>query len=125
MNANGKNLAAISDAEWVVMKVFWAEGARTANQVVAALEGRSSWKPKTIHTLISRLVQKHVLRAEKQGREHLFTPLVSQEECRLAESKSFLDRVFDGELKPFLVSFLENEKLSEGELKEIEKLVKA
>src|SRR5437867_11516605 len=66
----------ISDAEWIVMKVVWAHAPVTANQVVAALGGRTDWTPKTIHTLLRRLVKKGALASAKRGREPLFRPPV-------------------------------------------------
>ena len=46
----------ISDAEWVVMRVLWKKSPLTTNEVVAAVQPGSDWKPKTIHTLLNRLV---------------------------------------------------------------------
>ena len=43
-------------------------GARLGRSV-EALAGEASWKPKTIHTLVARLVQKGALLAEKAGRQ--------------------------------------------------------
>ncbi|HSI64067.1 MAG TPA: BlaI/MecI/CopY family transcriptional regulator, partial [Candidatus Saccharimonadia bacterium] len=51
-------IPSISDAEWVVMTEFWRLGEATAKQLVAALEGRQHWKPRTVQSLINRLVQK-------------------------------------------------------------------
>ena len=45
------------------------ELAQDRQQVVAALEGVTEWKPKTIHTLLLRLVGKGALAFEKEGRE--------------------------------------------------------
>ena len=56
-----RGLPRISDAELVVMKAVWEKAPVTANQVVEALERQKHWKPKTIHTLLSRLVQKRAL----------------------------------------------------------------
>jgi len=62
-------LPQISDAEWVVMKAVWERAPLTTNQVVEALDDRAHWKPKTIHTLLSRLVRKGALEFERKGRE--------------------------------------------------------
>src|ERR1041384_7203301 len=120
---NKNRPARISDAEWTVMKVVWQLETATAKQVVEALAGNASWKPKTIHTLLSRLVQKGVLATEKPAREYLFRPLVSEEECRLAASRSFMTRVFDGKIAPFLACFLADQKLSRKEIDEIRSIL--
>lgn len=113
----------ISEAEWVVMKVVWQLQTATSKQVVEALAGDADWKPKTIHTLLSRLVQKGALATEKPAREYLFRALVSEEECRLAASRSFIARVFDGQVAPFLACFLADQKLSRKEIEEIRSIL--
>jgi len=118
-----KPIPRISDAEWVVMKVVWDRGAATANQVVAELVEQTDWKPKTIQTLLSRLVQKGALQAEKQGREYLFQPRVSAEDCEHAAMRSFLGRFFDGDLAPFLARFVEREKLTPEEIEELKQIL--
>jgi BlaI family penicillinase repressor len=114
---------AISDAEWVVMQVVWKSGVATANQVVEALAAHMSWKPKTVHTLLRRLVQKGALAYEKKGREHHFRPVVDAAHCMHAASRSFLDRFFGGRVAPFLACLLERESLSRSELEELRHLL--
>ncbi len=113
----------ISDAEWAVMKAVWTLKTATARQVVEALAGEFAWKPKTIHTLLARLVQKGALAADRPGREYVFRPLFTEQACRLAASKSFLARVFEGEIAPFLACFLEQEKLSRKEIEELKNII--
>jgi BlaI family penicillinase repressor len=105
------------------MKAVWPRHPVTARDVVDALADETTWKPKTIHTLLSRLVQKGYLTTEKRGREYLFQPTVSEGECRRAASRSFLEKVFDGQIAPFLSCFLEHEQLSREELAELRDLL--
>jgi BlaI family penicillinase repressor len=113
----------ISDAEWTVMKVVWQLQGATAREIIDALRDTADWKPKTIHTLIARLTRKGALHAEKSGREYVFKPRVSERNCRMAASRSFLARVFDGEIAPFLACFLEHRKLSRKELSELKAIL--
>jgi BlaI family transcriptional regulator, penicillinase repressor len=122
-NRSQPELPAITDAELVVMKVVWRKPPVTANEVVAALEDRTEWKPKTIQTLLTRLVQKRALAYEKRGREYLFRPLIDIQDFGHAASRSFLRRVFDGEIAPFLACFLEREKLTPAEIRELRRLL--
>jgi BlaI family penicillinase repressor len=116
-------LPAISDAELVVMKIAWHRPPVTANQVVAALGNKTEWKPRTIQTLLTRLVRKGALAYEKQGREYLFRPLIAAEDFVHAASRSFLHRLFDGEIAPFVACFLEKEKLSREEINELRRIL--
>ncbi len=113
----------ISDAEWLVMKVLWDKGPQTTNQVVASLAGQAEWKPKTIHTLLSRLVRKGALVFQRQGREYLFEPRVSAEACEHDAMRSFLGRFFEGRLAPFLARFLQHEKLTPEEISELKRIL--
>ena len=115
-------LPKISDAEWVVMRVVWKGGPLTTNEVVNALD-ETHWKPKTIHTLLSRLVRKGALEFERKGREYLFRPLVDAEECEQAVAQSFLSRFFGGEIAPFLARFVESEKLKPSEIEELKRIL--
>jgi BlaI family penicillinase repressor len=124
-NRRTRALPQISDAELVVMKVVWQKAPVTANQVVEALERQKHWKPKTIHTLLRRLVQKGALDFDKKGREHHFRPLVDSADYTHAASRSFLSRFFDGEVAPFLACFLEREKLTREEIAELKRILDA
>ncbi|WP_289141812.1 BlaI/MecI/CopY family transcriptional regulator [uncultured Brevibacillus sp.] len=116
-------LPRISDSEWEIMKVIWAKSPATAADVIHALRDNKSWKEKTIKTLISRLLQKGILTYEQVNRVYYYTPTISEEECKRTERESFLQRVYGGALKPMLVHFLQEEKLSSQEIAELKKIL--
>ena len=113
----------ISDAEWTVMRVFWEREKATANEVIEALSHRSDWKPRTIQTLIRRLHQKGALTHEKSGREFIYHAAVEERACEQAASRTFLSRVFDGRLAPFLATFVESEQFSTEEIAELKRIL--
>jgi len=113
----------ISDAEWDIMRVAWQESPLTAADMIDRLSGSKSWKPKTVKTLIGRLVQKQALGFRKEGREYAYFPLVNEEDCVREAGRSFLDRIYGGSLKPMMVHFLESGKLSSEDIKELKALL--
>ena len=56
-----KDLPQISEAEYEVMKVVWKNAPINTNEITEMLLKTTSWSPKTIQTLIKRLVQKGAL----------------------------------------------------------------
>ena len=118
-----KQLPRISDAEWTVMKVLWERSPLPASDIIAQLEQREQWHPKTIKTLIGRLVGKGALGFTKDGKAYLYRPLVSETDCAGAASDAFLSRVFGGSLKPMLAHFVEKKRLSPDELKDLKRLL--
>ena len=116
-------IPAISDAEWLVMTEFWRLGEATAKDIVQALEGRQAWKPRTVQSLINRLVQKGALGFDHQGREYLYRPLVEEGRCVHEASRTFVDRVFGGKLAPLLACFLDRQECTPAELEEMRRLL--
>jgi BlaI family transcriptional regulator, penicillinase repressor len=119
-----KPIPKISDTEWEVMRVVWAHHPITAADVIAKLTAADpTWHPKTARTLLARLVEKKALDYEERGRVYVYEPRVSAEECIAAASGSFVERVFGGSLKPMLVHFIEQRRLTRKDLDELRALL--
>lgn len=112
----------ISDAEWEVMKIIWARPNITANEIVEKLEYKQ-WSPKTIRTLIKRLVEKEALNYVQEGKQYTYYPLIEEAECIKLETQSFMKRIYGGALQPMLVHFLKNEKLSKRDIEELKSIL--
>lgn len=120
-----KEIPQISDAEWRVMKVFWAsQTPLPSSAIIEALEVTTDWKPKTIHTLISRLVKKKALSVNTGSKTYLYFPEVTESDYKQAETKSFLQRVYNGSFKLMAVNFLKEARLSPEELEELEQILR-
>ena len=85
-------LPQISEAEFEVMKIVWKYAPISTNEITEKLLQTTSWSPKTIQTLIKRLVTKGVLTYEKQSRVFVYTPTVKENEYINQESNSFIKR---------------------------------
>lgn len=109
-------LPQISEAEFEVMKIVWKYAPISTNEITEKLLQTTSWSPKTIQTLIKRLVTKGVLTYEKQSRVFVYTPTVKENEYINQESNSFLNRYYDGDITAMVSSYMENDRLSEAEL---------
>ncbi|MCT4563916.1 MAG: BlaI/MecI/CopY family transcriptional regulator [Maledivibacter sp.] len=118
----GENIPRISDSEWQVMKVLWKKSPLTAAEIIDKLQPETKWNRKTIHTLISRLVKKQVLGIQKQN-PYIYYPLIEEKLCMKEETKSFLEKVYDGSLQLLMANFLRNEKLSKQEIQSLKKLL--
>ncbi|MDB5313541.1 MAG: blaI 3 [Gemmataceae bacterium] len=115
--------AHISDAEWQVMQVVWEREAATAAEVIAALTPSTSWRHRTIRTLLSRLVDKGVLAAEADGNRYLYRPLVTRGKCVREEGRSFLKKVFGGDAAELLVHFVRGAEIPPERIEELKRLL--
>ncbi len=119
-----KRIPRISETEWEVMQVIWGQGPITAAKVMEQLRKQDpEWHPKTVKTLLGRLVRKGALDYEEQGRAYLYRAVYPESECVAAVSESFLRRVFGGGLKPMLAHFIESRRLSPSEVKELRSIL--
>jgi len=109
----------ISDAEWEVMKALWASRDLTAGQIVEQVAAEQKWRPRTIKTLLSRLVKKGAVAVEADGRKFVYRAKVQRDAVIRRETKSFLSRVFDGAAAPAIVHFLDNAKLSPEDIQKL------
>ncbi|MEC5306449.1 BlaI/MecI/CopY family transcriptional regulator [Bacillus thuringiensis] len=118
-------LPKVSEAELEVMKVFWnTKPPLTAKDVIEQLEKQNDWSPKTIRTLLNRLVQKNAISCNQENkRMYTYTPLISQEDYLEEETQSFLKRFYGAALKPLLVNFIKEEKLSSEDIHELKQIL--
>lgn len=113
----------ISDSEWMVIKLIWERPGLTSTDIIQNLSPQTTWKPKTIHSLINRLVQKGAVGIDKNDSHFRFYPLVKKEDCIMEESKSFIKRVYDGSIDLMVANFIKNGEISENEIEDLRKLL--
>lgn len=118
-----KALPQISEAEFEVMKVVWKYAPIDTNEITDRLTKTTNWRPKTIQTLIKRLVTKGALTYEKQSRVFVYTPLIDEKEYIGQESRSFLKRYYDGDITAMVSSYMESDGLSETEIDALRSLL--
>ncbi len=113
----------ISEAEHQVMKIIWKDNPIMASDIINVLTKTTDWKPKTIKTLINRLLKKGAIGFEKSGREYNYYPLIEEADFVKTESRMFVKRLFGGSMKPMLVSMVENEDLTLEDIDELRKYI--
>lgn len=118
-----KEIPNISESEWEVMNVLWKMAPLTANDVISSLQEKTDWKPKTVRTLLDRLVHKNVIGVNKNQRVYTFFPLYSQDECQRAEAQSFIKRIYGGAFKSMLVQFVQEDSLSDEDIRELRSIL--
>lgn len=113
----------ISEAESIVMDVLWHRHPLSAEEVVAALAQTTDWQETTIKTLLNRLLKKHAVAAQRDGRRYLYRPLLERGDYVQAQSESLLKRLFDGRVAPLVAHFCERRRLSRRDIAELKRLI--
>jgi BlaI family penicillinase repressor len=99
----------ISEAESRIMDALWRRGALVVEDIIGEVAGPARWTDATVKSLIGRLLKKKAIQSSRRGGRTWYRPLVERDDYMLAESQSFLDRIFGGRLAPFVSHFAENE----------------
>ncbi len=92
------------------------------SRVLAELaEKELSWKKSTTYTILKRLCERGIF----QNVHGNVSSLISKEEFHALQSEKFIDETFDGSLPAFLAAFGSRKKLSEEEIRELQKVIDA
>ncbi len=118
-----KYVPTISEAESVVMEVLWRMSPLATEEIVTDLRNRQRWQEPTIKTLLNRLLKKRAIKADRDGRRYLYSPVLQREQWVSTESEGLLDRLFNGHLAPLVAHFSKQRKLKKSDIAELKRLI--
>lgn len=113
----------LTDAEWAIMKVVWENQPCAAGTVQEALQKSRDWAYSTVKTTMDRMVHKGLLATHAIRNLNLFTAKITEDEARQGELRRMLKRAFDGAFTPMMQFLMENDRLSQEEMKQLRKLI--
>ena len=113
---------ALSDTELKVMSVVWQrDGLVSAKDISSQIQSAHGYTRGAIYTLIHRLVDKGALVKEDPG--FMCRATVSKDDVRLDQTRSLIDRLFDGSADDLVVSLVANEDISDETIERLRRLI--
>ncbi len=109
------------DSEAKVMEIIWAKNPISAKDISLIASEKIGWNKNTTYTVIKKLEAKGFIRREDPG--FICTPLVSQSQAQKLEIASLVKKIFGGSRKALFSALLEDETLTEEEIRELRKLI--
>ena len=109
----------LNASEWNVLNCLWENHPRTVMQLVAYLEESVGWAKSTTITTLRRMEEKGLVHAGQAGRGKSYTPAVEREQAVIAETHSFLDRVYQGSVGLMMSAMAKRRELSANEVAEL------
>lgn len=112
----------ISDSELELMKIIWQKGGKAllADVMEQLSKQGNSWQNNTVITLLSRLVEKKLLKTSKIGRKNEYKAIISEEEYQTEQTKTLLDKLYEGKAKGLLLTLLQSDMLTEEDRQELQ-----
>src|SRR5437016_5417284 len=106
--------------ELEMMRIVWShDRGVTVRDVYEALRTRRPIAYTTVMTAMKTLEQKGYLKATQHERAYLYRPVRPKQQVIRGMVREFVDRVFNGSGRPLVVHLLEDEQLTEADLREI------
>lgn len=118
-----KNEISLSNSEWVIMECLWDKAPLTVTQIAKAMEDETGWAKSTTKTLISRMESKRYLRYEDGGKARQYYPAVERSDIVLAETETFLSRLYNGSLGMMVNTLVNQKNLSQREINELRSIL--
>ena len=113
----------VSDAELQLMKIIWAKGgtALYAEIMEELTATGNAWQKNTIITLLSRLVDKGLIKTNKIGRRNEYTAIVSQEDYQANQTQKLLDKLYAGNARGLVATLIQSDMLTSEDFEELKK----
>lgn len=119
-------IKSISKSELEVMKIIWDFGRAVQYADVAGkLEEKNyTWKKNTVLTFLTRLVEKNLLSVKKVGRKNEYYALVSENEYLERQTETFVEDIYEGDVKGLITNLVQNDLISPDELEDLQQFWK-
>src|SRR5215469_16138896 len=113
----------LTEAELRLMNVLWQRGPATVHQLLQALPRNPSLAYNSVLTTIRILEKKGYVKHIKDGRAHIYVPLVGQKEATRFEVRNLLSRFFKNSHELLVLNILEDKEIDAEELKRLGELL--
>jgi predicted transcriptional regulator len=105
------------------MEVLWQKGPATVHQLLESLPAKPSLAYNSVLTTIRILEKKGYVQHVKDGRAHVYMPLVGRKEATRFEVRNLVSRFFKNSHELLLLNILEDKSIDAEELKRLAQLV--
>jgi predicted transcriptional regulator len=106
----------LTEAELRIMNVLWGKGSGTVQQVLDSITERPVLAYNSILTTIRVLERKGYLKHLKDGRAHVYTPMVRREDATRSEIGHLVSRFFKNSHEQLVLNLLEDQGIEAEEI---------
>lgn len=118
-----KKSPTLTEAELRLMEVLWQKGPATVQEILQGLPETAPLAYNSVLTTIRILEQKGYVKHVKDGRAHVYTPLMQREEATRSEIRRLVNRFFGSSHELLVLNILEDQTVDAKELKRLRKML--
>ena len=113
----------LTEREWTVLNALWKTNGAELGVLVNELHNETGWNRNTVHTYLTRMEAKGLVRINKEGTRHIYYAMIDRESCQQQERHNFLNRVYSGAAGDLIAAFLKEELISQEEREKLRKIL--
>lgn len=113
----------LTGSEWSVLSCLWEDSPQTVMQLVANLGTAVGWAKSTTITTLRRMEDKGLVHCEVVGKGKSYRPAVERDQAVVAETRSFLDRVYQGSVGLMMSAMAERQELTRDEIAQLREIL--
>ena len=114
----------LTEGEWAIIQAVWNKEPCAAPTIQEELEARKNWHYSTVKTLMDRMVTKGLLTTKRFRNLMLYRSAITRVQAQKGEIMRAVKRAFNGALTPMMQFMLDEHKLSQKQLAELESLIR-
>lgn len=113
----------VSDSELELMRIIWAKGGRVlyAQIMDNLMAAGSRWQKNTVITLLSRLVEKGLLKTNKIGRRNEYAALITEADYQALQAEKLIEKFYEGNAKGLVSTLIQRDMLTSEDYEELRK----
>jgi len=115
--------ATLTEAELRIMEVLWLKGSATVQNVLDSLPAKPSLAYNSVLTTVRILEKKGYVEHIKDGRAHVYAPLIAREDASRSEIRHLVSRFFKDSHEQLVLNILEDRGIDEEELARLRQML--
>jgi predicted transcriptional regulator len=121
--SRSEEVRSLTHVELELMTIVWRLGEASVAEVIASLPRERELAYTSVSTILRILESKGVLEARREGRGHIYVPVLSRNAYEARAVQDVVTRVFEGAPVALVRQLVDNVELSAEDLREIRKLL--
>ncbi len=118
-----KKSPTLTEAELRLMNVLWQQGSASVQQVLDALPKKPPLAYNSVLTTIRILEKKGYVKHVKDGRAHVYIPLVDRKDATRSEIRHLVGRFFKNSHELLVLNLLQDDAIDPEELARLRSLI--
>ena len=113
----------LDELQLKIMKVLWEKGDATVVDIKNALQSERSFAITTIGTILQRLHKRNVVSYRKQGRQYIYSPLITEADTKTSMVSNLVNQLFQGKSSVLVNHLLKDSEFKANELEALKALI--